>query len=100
MIKRPWKNLEDLKDEEWELKTILFSLSESFKLYLGGLASCSSDPVTLRTNSYNVDSLLDIAKGVERYGDLIKRIKRDLDDVREEIKEREDEENKITADNL
>lgn len=92
--KRPWKTLEDLKQEEWELQIKLFGAQAAFKDYLANVTPA------IKNNANATGYIIHIADEVNRYGTLIKRLNRELEDVREEIKEREDEENKITADNL
>ena len=90
--RRTWLSIDDLKKEEWELQIELYGVQVALKDYLANVTP------PLKNNVFETTYVLSIADEVNRYGNLIKRLNKKLADVREEIKEREDEDNITTAD--
>lgn len=86
-FKRPWKNIEALKDEKWELEKSLYGVVRLFKFYTVQIARIEAN------DDKDIIFILNNTNELTRYVELINRLKKDLEGVNEEIKEREDEEN-------
>lgn len=91
--KRPWLSPEDLMREAWELNMELFSVRETLKVYIA-----KNGPIVRDKVDEDLTFFFDIINELNRFANLIRRLTKELADVKVEIKEREDEENQNTAD--